>query len=158
MIRLLPIPSGLLAPGSADAPFRAALRVDELPLGALRRVSFGDTDVLLAHADDGISAVPDRCPHQAAPLSLGSLEGCRVTCPLHDAVFDLATGEPVVMPTSGGLMPDGTAHPGWTPEGREPKLDRPGLRSDARRLTRVQRLRYYPVRIEGGVIAVAVPD
>ncbi len=158
MTPLLPIPPGRHAPGSTDAPFRPALRLDELPPGALRRVTFGDTDVLLAHADRGIAAIPDRCPHQAAPLSLGSIDGCRVICPLHDAVFDLATGEPVVMPTSGGLTPDGATDPGWTPPGREPKEDRPGIRTNARRLTRVQRLRYFPIRIEGGVISIAVPD
>lgn len=158
MKRPLAIPPERLAPGSGDARYRAALPLDELPPGALRRVSFGDTDVLLAATDRGIAAVPDRCPHQAAPLSLGSLAGCLVTCPLHDAVFDLATGEPTVMPTTGGLTPDGAPHPGWTPAGREPREDRPGIRTDARRLTRVQRLRYFPVRIEDGVILVAVPD
>jgi len=108
MTPLLPIPPGRHAPGSTDAPFRPALRLDELPPGALRRVTFGDTDVLLAHAEQGIAAIPDRCPHQAAPLSLGSIDGCRVICPLHNAVFDLATGEELWMarlPASGMATP-----------------------------------------------------
>jgi 3-phenylpropionate/trans-cinnamate dioxygenase ferredoxin component len=154
---LLPFPPELLAPGAADAAFRAAIPVADLPPGAMLRVSFGDLDVLLAHTTRGICAVADRCPHMSAPLSIGQLEGCVVSCPLHDGRFDLATGEPVQMPTTGGLRPDGTAHPVWTPPGRPPKVDTPGPKVEARRLTRVVRFRYFPVRIEGGIIAVAVP-
>jgi 3-phenylpropionate/trans-cinnamate dioxygenase ferredoxin subunit len=157
MIDLLPFARELLAPGSVDAPFRAALPLAELPVGALRRVRFGDLDVLLAHTPSGIAAVDDRCPHMAAPLSLGQLDGCVVACPLHSGRFDLASGDPVQMPNTGGLDPDGTYHPTWTPPGREAKPDPPGLKAEARRLTRVRRFRYYPVRIVDGVIEVAVP-
>jgi len=154
---LLTFPPNLLAPGARDASFRAAIPAADLPLGAMRRVSFGDVDVLLAHTTRGICAVADRCPHMSAPLSIGRLDGCVVSCPLHDGRFDLATGEPVQMPTTGGLRPDGTVHPVWTPPGRTPKVDTPGVKVEARRLTRVMRFRYFPVRIEDGVIAVAVP-
>ena len=152
-----PIPAGLTAVGAADAPFRAALAAAELPPGALRRVTFGDLDILLAHTSEGIAAVPDRCPHMSAPLSLGQLEGCVVACPLHNGRFDLASGAPERMPTTGGLLPDGTYVPPWTPEGKEPKLDPPGIKAEARRLTRIQRFRYYPVRIVDGTIEVAMP-
>jgi 3-phenylpropionate/trans-cinnamate dioxygenase ferredoxin subunit len=154
---LLAIRPELLAPGAADAPFRAALPLAELPAGAMRRVSFGDLDVLLAHTSRGICAVDDRCPHMAAPLSIGSLDGCIVACPLHAGRFDLATGDPAQMPTTGGLRPDGTYERVWTPPGREPKEDPPGLKTEARRLTRVRRFRYYPVRVSDGIIEVAVP-
>ena len=152
-----PIPPGLTAIGAKDAPFAAAIRLAELPPGALRRVTFGDLDVLLAHTSNGIAAVADRCPHMSAPLSLGSLDGCVVGCPLHNGRFDLATGEPERMPTTGGLLPDGTYVPPWTPEGKEPKTDPPGIKAEARRLTRIRRFRYYPVRITDGMIEVAVP-
>jgi 3-phenylpropionate/trans-cinnamate dioxygenase ferredoxin subunit len=155
---ILPFPAGLLAPGAAGVPFRAALPLAELPLGTLRRVTFGDVDVLLAHTSLGVAAVDDRCPHMAAPLSLGELDGCVLACPLHDGRFDLASGEPAQMPNTGGLDPEGRFHPTWTPPGRDPKPDPPGRKSDARRLTRVRRLRYYPVRIADRVIEVAVPE
>ena len=152
-----PIPAGLIAIGAAGAAFVVALDADELPPGALRRVSFGDLDVLLAHTSGGIVAVDDRCPHMSAPLSLGDLDGCIIACPLHQGRFDLASGDPVQMPNTGGLYPDGTYHPSWSPEGRDPKQDVPGKKSEARRLTRVRRFRYYPVRIMGGSIEVAIP-
>jgi 3-phenylpropionate/trans-cinnamate dioxygenase ferredoxin subunit len=154
---LLPYPPELRAPGVADADFRPALRLDQLPPGSMHRVSFGDLDVLLAHTSSGIAAVDDRCPHMSAPLSIGELDGCVVACPLHRGRFNLESGDPVQMPTTGGLWPDGTYEPVWCPPGQEPKPDPPGKKSDARRLTRIRRFRYYPVRIVDGVIEVAVP-
>ena len=156
--RIAPIPAGLTAIGARAAAFRDALPADELPEGAMRRVTFGDLDVLLAHTPNGLAAVDDRCPHMAAPLSIGMLDGCIVGCPLHDGRFDLASGNVERMPTTGGLLPDGTYVPVWTPEGRDPKPDPPGLKAEARRLTRVRRFRYYPVRVRDGRIEVAIPD
>jgi 3-phenylpropionate/trans-cinnamate dioxygenase ferredoxin subunit len=153
----LPYPPALEATASGEAAFRPTIAASELPPGALRRVSFGDLDVLLAHTTHGIAAVDDRCPHMSAPLSIGELDGCVVACPLHSGRFDLETGEPVQMPTTGGLWPDGRYEPVWSPPGREDKPDPPGKKSEARRLTRVRRMRYYPVRVVDGVIEVAVP-
>jgi hypothetical protein len=61
------------------------------------------------------------------------------------------------MPTTGGLDPDGRYHQTWSPSGSDPKTDPPGKKSEARRLTRVRRFRYYPVRIVEGQIEVALP-
>lgn len=156
-VPVAPIPVGLTSAGADGAPFVALLPVAELAPGGMRRATHGDLDVLLAWTDDGIVAVDDRCPHMSAPLSLGSLEGCVVACPLHSGRFDLHTGDPVTMPTTGGLDPDGEYHPVWSPPGREPKTDPPGIKAEARRLTRVRRFRYYPVRVVEGRIEVALP-
>jgi nitrite reductase/ring-hydroxylating ferredoxin subunit len=155
--RIAAVPAGLLAPGAGAAAWRSALPVTALPAGTMRRVTFGDLDVLVAHTPNGLVAIDDRCPHMSAPLSLGDLDGCIVGCPLHRGRFDLATGDVVRMPTTGGLLPDGTYVPTWTPEGREPKPDPPGPKTEARRHTRVRRLRYYPLRLSGETIEVAVP-
>lgn len=133
------------------------LDAGDLPPGSLRRVTRDDLDVLLAHTEAGVVAVEDRCPHMAAPLSIGALEGCVVACPLHEGRFDLCSGDPVQMPTTGGLDPDGRYHPVWTPAGKPAKDDVPGRRADARRLTRVRRFRYFPVRVVDGRIEVALP-
>lgn len=157
MVRPAATPAGLTAIGADTAPFVAAMAAHELPPGSLRRVTFGDLDVLLAHTSGGIVAVDDRCPHMSAPLSIGTLDGCVVACPLHEGRFDLCSGDPVRMPTTGGLDADGAYHPTWSPSGGAPKVDPPGLKAEARRLTRVRRFRYYLVRIVDGVIEVAVP-
>ena len=152
-----PFPAGLIAPGVEGAPFEPVLDVADLPPGAMRRVTRGDLDVLLAHTTDGIVATADRCPHMSAPLSIGILDGCVVACPLHEGRFDLRSGGPVQMPTTGGLDPDGVYHPTWTPGGRDPKTDPPGKKAEARALTRIRRFRYFPVRIRDGRIEVALP-
>jgi nitrite reductase/ring-hydroxylating ferredoxin subunit len=148
----------LLAAAADRAPYRRLARSADLPQGGLRRVSLGDLDVLVARTSEGIVAVDDRCPHMAAPLSLGELDGCVVACPLHNGRFDLSTGEPVQMPTTGGLDPDGRYHPTWSPAASAPKEDPPGKKAEARRLTRVRRFRYYPIRVVDGWIEVAVPE
>jgi len=157
-LRPAPTPQALAASGSATAPFRDALAVDDLPPGAMRRVSYEDRDLLVVHLDRGIVVTDDRCPHMSAPLSLGLLEACVVDCPLHSGRFDLCTGETVRMPTTGGLDADGRYHPPWAPPGREPRPEPTDLKAQARAATRVRRMRFYPVRVRAGRIEVAVPD
>ena len=150
-------PPALAAPGAAGASFVAVLPVADLPPGAMVRVSHGDLDVLLANVPAGLLATDDRCPHMAAPLSIGRLDGCVVDCPLHNGRFDLCSGETVQMPTTGGLDADGAPHLPWSPPGAEPKPEPPGRKAEARRLTRVRRLRHYPIRVVDGIIEVAFP-
>ena len=150
-------PAHLQAIGTAGAPFEPVLELAELPPGAMRRLSRGDLDILLANTPSGIVATDDRCPHMSAPLSIGELDGFVVACPLHEGRFDLCTGETVQMPTTGGLDADGVYRPTWSPAGRDAKVDPPGKKAEARRLTRVRRLRYYPVRIVAGTIEIAFP-
>lgn len=44
-------------------------------------------------AEDRVFAVTDRCPHKGGPLSDGIVHGSAVTCPLHNWIIDLSTGE-----------------------------------------------------------------
>lgn len=44
-------------------------------------------------ADDRVFALDDRCPHKGGPLSEGIVHGTSVTCPLHNWVFDMNTGQ-----------------------------------------------------------------
>jgi len=155
--RIAVTPPALAAAGTAGAPFIAVLPVADLPPGAMARSSHGDLDLLLANVPAGLLATDDRCPHMAAPLSIGRLDGCIVDCPLHNGRFDLCSGETVQMPTTGGLDADGAPHLPWSPPGAEPKSELPGKKAEARRLTRVRRLRHYPVRVVGGMIEVAIP-
>src|SRR4029077_3591430 len=131
--RPAPFPGTLRAPGTGhDGPFDAVLDLADLPPGPMCRVRRGAVDILLANLPVGIVATDDRCPHMSAPLSIGELDGCVVACPLHEGRFDLRTGETVQMPTTGGLDADGTYHPTWSPAGRDPKVDPPGKKAEAR--------------------------
>ena len=40
-----------------------------------------------------VFALDDRCPHKGGPLSQGIVHDRSVTCPLHNWVIDLASGE-----------------------------------------------------------------
>ena len=150
--KLMPIPNGLMAPGTAASPWQPLCPADEQPVGSLRRFTFGDVDLLLVNTSAGLCLTDDRCPHMAAPLSLGTLEGCVIACPLHRGSFDLSTGGTVQFPTTGGLDADGNYHPTWSPAGSEPKAEPVDLKAQARALTRIRRLRYYPLRIRDGII------
>lgn len=70
--------------GSVESIPRQGARVVETPIG---RVA-----VFRAH-DDTIFALDDRCPHLGGPLSQGIVHGHSVTCPLHNWVISLETGE-----------------------------------------------------------------
>jgi len=158
VLLIAPVPPGLAAPGTGDAPFMRVLPVSEVPTGTLRRVVVGDLDLLVASTPIGLIATEDRCPHMSAPLSLGTLDGTAVDCILHRAVIDLATGEILKFPTTGGLGPDGVEHAEWTPPGIPPRPERTDAKARARALTRTRRPRYYPVRIHQGWVEVAVPE
>ena len=61
---------------------------DDEPLG----VKLGERRVALYKVDGEVFATNDVCTHAFALLSTGFLEGHRVECPLHGAVFDIRSG------------------------------------------------------------------
>ena len=68
--------------------------LDDIPRQGARLVRTAQGCVAVFRtADDRVFALDDRCPHKGGPLSEGIVHGTRVTCPLHNWVFDLATGE-----------------------------------------------------------------
>lgn len=67
----------------SDIPRRGA-RVVRTPMGCIA--------VFRTEADE-VFALDDRCPHKGGPLSQGIVHGRSVTCPLHNWVIDLASGE-----------------------------------------------------------------
>ncbi|WP_265517953.1 nitrite reductase small subunit NirD [Nitratireductor luteus] len=68
--------------------------VDDIPRRGARCVKNGDmTIAIFRTADDRIFALEDKCPHRNGPLSQGIVhDGC-VTCPLHNWVISLETGQ-----------------------------------------------------------------
>lgn len=66
-----------------DVPVRGA-RLVRTPAGCVAVFRTGEQEVF---------AAADRCPHKGGPLSEGIVHGRKVTCPLHNWVFSLETGE-----------------------------------------------------------------
>lgn len=56
--------------------------------------SKGDIAVFRTGADE-VFALFDKCPHKGGPLSQGIVYDKRVTCPLHNWVIELDTGNAV---------------------------------------------------------------
>ena len=68
--------------------------VAEVPYRGSRIVKTARGDIAIFKAMDGrIFALWDKCPHKGGPLSQGIVNGHSVTCPLHNWVIGLETGE-----------------------------------------------------------------
>jgi nitrite reductase [NAD(P)H] small subunit len=70
--------------GALDAIPQRAARLVKTPLGCI---------AVFRTATDQVFALDDACPHKAGPLSQGIQHGTSVTCPLHNWVIDLNTGQ-----------------------------------------------------------------
>lgn len=80
--------------------------VEDVPLRGARRVVIAEGAVAVFRTGDGaVFALKDQCPHKQGPLSQGIVHGQSVTCPLHNWVIDLATGEPTGADAGKGCAP-----------------------------------------------------
>src|SRR5215218_5217378 len=80
--------------------------------GKIKHVEVEENEILLANSDGKVYALCDRCSHMNAPLSMGTLNGMVVTCPMHGARFDVTTGKRVGEP----MAPDPSKFPEPIPE------------------------------------------
>lgn len=79
---------------SPTMTWTAVAMLADIPRLGSRVVHTANGDVAIFRcADDTLFAVDDRCPHKQGPLSQGIVHGHSVTCPLHNWVIDLASGE-----------------------------------------------------------------
>ncbi|HTW86174.1 MAG TPA: non-heme iron oxygenase ferredoxin subunit [Candidatus Sulfotelmatobacter sp.] len=78
-------------------PHRVASASSIAP-GTTKRVEVAGVEILLCNVDGSIYAVEDVCTHDGGPLDQGTLEGCRVMCPRHGALFDVTTGAALTLP------------------------------------------------------------
>ncbi|MDJ0274592.1 MAG: Rieske (2Fe-2S) protein [Nitrososphaerota archaeon] len=73
--------------------WREICRLSELRENEMRRVDLEDAELLVVRIGDRVFVTDAWCTHQRSDLTLGILEGKRVRCALHQALFDLETGE-----------------------------------------------------------------
>lgn len=68
--------------------------LSDIPRQGARCVRNGDMVIAVFRtSDDRVFALEDKCPHKNGPLSQGIVhDGC-VTCPLHNWVISLETGQ-----------------------------------------------------------------
>lgn len=68
--------------------------LDDIPRQGARVVATANGDVAVFRTlDDAVFALEDRCPHKGGKLSQGIVHGHNVTCPLHNWVVALSSGE-----------------------------------------------------------------
>lgn len=89
---------------------KTGVAASTLPPGTMREVMVDTTAVVLARVGPLVFAVEAVCPHQGGLLAEGALGGRRLTCPVHGAVFDVASGAVLadpfgVEPPVGGVAP-----------------------------------------------------
>jgi 3-phenylpropionate/trans-cinnamate dioxygenase ferredoxin subunit len=90
-------------------------RVDELPAGQRRIVEVAGRSIGVFNIDGEYHAIRNACPHQLAPLCLGSVSGTSpptdrvgdyrwhrqgqiIRCPWHGWEFDITTGQSLFNP------------------------------------------------------------
>lgn len=123
-------------------------KVSDIAPGGMKAVRVEGREICLCEYDGAIHAVSRRCGHQNAPMEQGALQGWVLTCPLHDAQFDVRDGTNLSWPIDRYM---GEA-PLPEPVARFQQLER--------RLqwkTRVHNLRTYKVRVTDDSIEVYVP-
>ncbi|NND66111.1 MAG: non-heme iron oxygenase ferredoxin subunit [Halioglobus sp.] len=74
--------------------------LSELPRGSKKHAKIDDTWVLVCNVKDRLFAVSGVCSHQEKPLWNGRVRNGKITCPVHGARFDLATGEALDLPAT----------------------------------------------------------
>lgn len=94
--------------------------LSNIPVRGARRLCFGHGGKPIAvfrTGENSVFALIDECPHKQGPLSEGIVSGTTVTCPLHNWVIDLKSGE-ACAPDEGTSQPisvrivDGEIHVG----------------------------------------------
>ena len=71
---------------------------NEIPPGSTKRVVVDGTPLLICNVDGDFYAIEDVCTHDGGPLDQGELEGNRIMCPRHGALFDVTSGAALTLP------------------------------------------------------------
>jgi nitrite reductase/ring-hydroxylating ferredoxin subunit len=75
----------------------------ELPPGKARMIEVDGVEIGVFRVDDDFYAIQNTCPHRQGYLHEGHLQGTKITCPWHFAVFDLKSGEVLQGPAESNL-------------------------------------------------------
>jgi nitrite reductase/ring-hydroxylating ferredoxin subunit len=118
----------------------------DVPPGTLKHVETGGIELVLANVSGKVYALADRCAHMNAPLSMGTLDGTAIVCPLHFSRYDVKTGKKISGPVMGSI-------PGMEtfPQEMQKMFARMG---EIMAPVRTHDQPVFPVKVEGGNILV----
>jgi len=75
------------------ADFVKVARKADIPQQRSKLIHLGEEEIALWHVKGRFYAINNVCPHQHIPaLHKGTLEGIKVTCPMHGWTYSLETG------------------------------------------------------------------
>jgi len=122
--------------------------VDDVPVSKTFHVEAKEIEIVLANVRGTIYAVSERCGHQNAPLSKGTLFENIITCPLHHAQFDVTTGKMI-----SGMVE--LSLPGMD---RAPKEFQDAMKAIGEMTSHIKThdLQSFPVRVAGKRIFVGI--
>jgi 3-phenylpropionate/trans-cinnamate dioxygenase ferredoxin subunit len=83
-----------------SSSFTRALPAADVPSGTKKAVDIGGKSILFCNANDKLFAVSNICSHADEKLESGRLFRSWVSCPLHGARFELATGKAMNLPAT----------------------------------------------------------
>ena len=76
--------------------------LDEITPGTVRVVEVDGQSIALCRVESGdLYAIENRCTHDDGPLGEGELDGDRIECPRHGALFDVTSGRALTLPAIG---------------------------------------------------------
>lgn len=75
-------------------------RLADIPDDEGRRVEAAGRAIALFKYEGEVFAIDDLCSHAEASLATGFLDGCEIECPLHQACFDVRTGQVTAGPAT----------------------------------------------------------
>jgi naphthalene 1,2-dioxygenase system ferredoxin subunit len=81
-----------------DQRWHFAIRVDKLEEGVATEVVLRGRRIGICKVENDFYAFDNICTHEYACLSDGFLDGKIIECPLHQARFDVTTGEALSAP------------------------------------------------------------
>ena len=82
------------------ADFQIVAKVSEIDPGGMKLVDLEGEDVVVANVDGSYFAFGNECTHLLGPLVEGELVGENVTCPWHESVFNIKSGEALEEPAT----------------------------------------------------------
>src|SRR5208283_68867 len=135
--------------------FFKVAKVSEIPVGTMKHVEAGGKELCIANDNGKFYAMDDRCGHENARLSRGSLMDAIVTWPMHSSQFDVTTGKLMSWPVLelGGLKEMFTGCPEKVKKAVAQMFE--GI-ADEQRLIKTYDQTVYEVKVDGSDVLVKI--
>jgi nitrite reductase/ring-hydroxylating ferredoxin subunit len=77
---------------------------NDVTIGVLKKINISGKDLLMTRIDDQVYVLDDACTHKGCSLSgEGFLDGQKIVCGCHGAMFDVSSGKVLALPAVNDL-------------------------------------------------------